>query len=314
LWPTKPSSKSPSRAAASNPTTTSQPQNQFPKASSPKKVVRPSFEVSDDEVESVEDYVPDLKRNPIMDLEDEEEAAKSTNEDEDEESGSGSQAEEGDELSGVGSSEGEGETLATEEEEEEEELSVHSSDILDEDEEDEDEEDEEEDEDENEGEKTMKFVFEPLVHPKSKDAPSNPKSNLKSNQKTKSTGKKNVETIEISSEEESFDVSHVTESSEDLVSSPTLKTKRGVAAKSQSKSKSKSQPKFQAGSREKPISISTTTSELVPASIVRTAGGKNGKNGKKVTQDEIDELVSKVDKAKLSSKPVRKSTRAATGK
>lgn len=277
--PTKRASKSPSKARPPK----AVPQSP-PKASSPKKAARaPSIEVSDDDVESVEPYVPDLKRNPIMDLDDEDEAAMSGNEDEDEKSGS--QAEEGEELSGVASSEGEGETIVTEEDEEDEEMENSSDmDAL----EDDDEEDEDEDEDDGQ---TRKYVFEPLSHPKSNKPSSKPK------------GKEIPETIEISSdEEESFDVDQAPdtnsdEGSEDPLSSPTLKTKKGAVSRA---SKGKAKPVSVAKSR---------TGASKPG-----AGVAVSKNSKKVTEEDIDELASKVDKTKLSAKPVRKSARATTGK
>lgn len=129
-------------------------------ASSPRKPTRAaSIEVPDSEEEPVVPYVPDLKKNPIMDMEDEDDAAMT-----DETSPEGSEAEEGEEISPEASSEGDGETIHSEDEEED------SDDIL---ALDESEDDEEEDEDED---PPTKYVFEPLHPPKGgKPAPSKAK-------------------------------------------------------------------------------------------------------------------------------------------
>ena len=159
-----------------------QPQAISPSKSKPtfprKSARAASVEVSDNEEEPVVPYVPDLKRNPIMDMEEEEEAAMT-----DESATEDSQAEEGEETSPVGSSEGDSETVLSEEQEGDSEdvKALEESD--------------EEDEDE-----PTKFVFEPLRPPKAgKPIPPKSKRVIESSEEGESF---DVETIEASEEDE----------------------------------------------------------------------------------------------------------------
>lgn len=258
------------------------------KSNSPRKSVRTaSIEVSDNEKEPVVQYTPDLKKNPIMDLMDEDDAEMT------EESISitgESQAEEGEEDSPEASSEGEGETIPSQEDEEE------SDDIQ---------AIEESDEEDEELESEPKYVFEPLRQPKVVKAIP-----------VKSKGKAQ-QVIDLSDEEEE-------EPKSKYVFEP-LRQPKAVKA-IPVKSKGKSQEVIDLSDEGESFDVEGIASEdeeevkplkkpVKPVSKPQSKGAAAKKKAAQSTDEEMEKLTSKIGKTTLDTKGkgTRKSTRAKAG-
>lgn len=243
------------------------------KAKAPTKLARAaSIEVSDSEPEPEELRIPDLKKNPIMDMEEEEEA-KLTDPDKnsddetetEEDTFDASQAEECDEdESAPPSSEGEGDAIGSEEISEDEEEGSY--------------------EDEEDEDMPTEYVFEPLRETASKGGKEKG-SNTKAGTKPKATGK--AKRVIESSEEESFDIETVQSVEDELdFLSPSKTTAR----------------KFTASKGSKRVSEAKKKSVIAKGSKARVV--------EDMDMDELTHIIGKTALGDVKGRTVRRSTRA----
>jgi hypothetical protein len=281
----------------------------------------PSIEVSDGDGESSIDAPPDLDMNPIMDLQDEDDAIM-TGGDDDNDGDSSSQAEEDNELeiSGGTSSEGEGDTIQSEdisvdEDEDSDDIAAiaHT---------DEEEEDDSDDDDEDE-DPPRKYVFEPLRQPGAATSKKPTATTSKATAKPKRfiVSSSEDEVIEDVGRKESFDVDRISVTESDEPSPPAKKARA-------SKTKSGATTSRTTASKAKPAPSTSVADDSLEI-LEYSAGPKKSTTApkpastrkaptKKVTQEEVEDLTEKIGKTNLGkaataaakAKAVRKSTRS----